>query len=184
MLSIRHGTNPVSAQELLKDRIAETTLENESITTENRAAVRAKEELVVQVCEWAEIRMRDGNGASHVMRNQLQNIFFNFTASSTIEYHRCVYVARPFRTKFGKIGLSHPLIIPSSLISDISTSTSLPLDILTLWTPLFAQHDTMRLECKRLRDLLHAKADMVIGLENRKLQLGARRVLRNELLYK
>jgi hypothetical protein len=36
-------------QELLKDRIAETTLENESITTENRAAVRAKEELVVQV---------------------------------------------------------------------------------------------------------------------------------------
>ena len=36
-----------------------------------------------------------------------------------------------------------------------------------------SQHDTMRLECKRLRDLLHAKADMVIGLENRKLQLGA-----------
>ncbi len=37
----------------------------------------------------------------------------------------------------------------------------------------------MRLECKRLRDLLHAKADMVIGLENRKLQLGACRALRD-----
>ncbi len=50
MLRCFHSTpNLCLCQELLKDRIAETTLENESITTENRAAVRAKEELVVQV---------------------------------------------------------------------------------------------------------------------------------------
>lgn len=33
------------------------------------------------------------------------------------------------------------------------------------------QHDTMKLEIKRLRDIVNLEADQVYGLENRKYQL-------------